>query len=248
MSPRLASLLFTLALVLVGLGHPAEAGIIGGVGVMGGQGCNAHCAVKIAGDPAPFVDSSPSARAVTNSGPLVQSTTQVWHGVNSINRGTLTHYLSVPDDAAWSFPGNFRMSWQVYLTTSSADRYIAQQYVGSTDRAWQLKVNTSTGVVTFSAFDTGNAGFISLASAAGAVSLNVWTEIEIEKVGSTSWMRINGVAVATDASSSGTVQNCTGAMQILGGGNSALGYYDEARIGYGGWQWGRSHSPQNRRM
>jgi len=126
-----------------------------------------------------------------------------------------TQYLTVPDNAAFLFTGDFTMEAWIYPTSFGGinGNVIAAHWPGAvaTDCAWIFQI-TSTGKVSL-VYGIG-ATNTTVTGTSLSCSLNVWTHVAVTRSGSTVNFFINGVADATAPTVSGSLNDSTGVVSI----------------------------------
>jgi len=237
------------ALVMLWSSVAGAAGLVIGTACTGGPCGNSHTLLNVNAEPFPggtFLDTSSYARVVTNVG-VTQSAAQVWRGTQSIDLDAVGDRLTVPDSDDWRFPGDFSISGYFYGVTPGGFRILWEQIIGAGNRAFYHSVSAA-GAIQFLGY-VGDAAVINI-NVAGAWIDNTWTHIEVSRYGSTATMWINGVLVGSDATSSGVIDDCNGALYAAGAliaSPSLVSYRDAITITSGGWVWNRNHSVPNRR-
>ena len=137
-----------------------------------------------------------------------------------------TDYLSIPDNQAFNFTGNFTIECWVYPTSHSATVYLIGQ-TSSTDYAPVL-IYLANGRPGISVSTTGNTWIIN-AAVATALALNSWSHIAVVRSGNKWSIYVNGVENVIAASTSGTPYNST---DPLGIGGEAAGPFNYPYLGY----------------
>ncbi len=177
-----------------------------------------------------FTDSSSFARTMTAVGNAQISTARSkFLGSSGLFDGS-GDYVSTPDNAAWTFAGDFTLEALVYPTSLATNWSIVCH---STDgsNGWRFLALTNGGLL----FQNIAAGVTTLnaASSTGVVVTNAWQHVAVVRNGSTFTFYVNGVAVGT-ASSAAAITNFTGTLKIGitidGASWSALGNMNGVRI------------------
>ncbi len=137
-----------------------------------------------------------------------------------------TQYLTVPDNAAFVFTGDFTMEAWIYPTSfgGTNGNAIAAHWPGAvaTDCAWIFQI-TSTGKVSL-AYGIG-ATNTTVTGTSLSCSLNVWNHVAVTRSGSTVKFFVNGVADATTPTVSGSLNDSTAVVSIGRINATDLGYF-----------------------
>ena len=137
-----------------------------------------------------------------------------------------TQYLTVPDNAAFVFTGDFTMEAWIYPTSfgGTNGNAIAAHWPGisPTDCAWIFQI-TSTGKVSL-VYGIG-ATNTTVTGTSLSCSLNVWNHVAVTRSGSTVNFFVNGVADATTPTVSGSLNDSTAVVSIGRINATDLGYF-----------------------
>jgi len=131
-----------------------------------------------------------------------------------------SQYLTVPDNNAWAFSGNFTLEAFFYVTTTSPSfQSIVSQWVdgGGTDRASQLGVNSSGQLSCAGQY---GANQYSVTSPSSSIKTNTWYHAAMVVNGTTMTLYLNGVAQGS-TTVSGSLNNSTAALGIGAYGNAS---------------------------
>jgi Concanavalin A-like lectin/glucanases superfamily len=180
-----------------------------------------------------FLDSSTNNFTITRNGNTTQGTFTPFSqtGWSNYFNGS-TDYLSVADNAAWYFTGDFTVEAWVYLTAypSVAGTLLAQWVdSGGTDRNFSLTV-TPTGMPDFAMNRSATSYSV---TGATAIPLNTWTHVAGVLNGTSLKLYVNGTSVGTPATVAGSANNSTAPLGIGAYGNGSFkisGYISNARV------------------
>jgi hypothetical protein len=180
-----------------------------------------------------FLDSSTNNFTITRNGNTTQGTFTPFSQTGwSNNFNGSADYLSVADNAAWYFTGDFTVEAWVYLTAyPSVAATILAQWVdgGGTDRNFSLIVN-STGMPDFAINRSATSYSV---TGATAIPLNTWTHVAGVLNGTSLKLYVNGTSVGTPATVAGSANNSTAPLGIGAYGNGSFktsGYISNARV------------------
>lgn len=183
-----------------------------------------------------FTDSSVSAASVTASGAVLSTSRYVFGSASGYFDGS-NDYLSVPASTNWNFSGDFCIDFRLYLnalngTIVKSVNSDTWSSAGTSD--WVLFVDNS-GYLNFYIKNVGT-----FTDTTTALAIGAWHHIAVSRSGSTIKFFVDGVAIYTSTSASGTAGN----SQILKIGSAETGlagylsaYIDEFRISNGVPKW-----------
>jgi len=248
--------LLSLALALLVVG-----GVLGGVGVGVGErdawaglpmgtGCqgsvcnNSHAITNVNAEPFAFIDKSPLAWAVTNTG-VAQNAVTVRFGSFSFGMDA-TDKLEVPDNAIWNFAANFYFSGWFYIQNNFTNLF--GKSVGAGNRSWVIYHSGATNNLIVNFYNAADVTFINFTTAGGLLTLNAWHYVEVFRIGSTCYARIDGTVAGSDATSAGTVQDSATGPALGGTGAGTPGKADAWYMMTGGFWTTRYMTPPNRRQ
>lgn len=180
-----------------------------------------------------LTDSSTNAFTVTNVGTATSTPFNPFSDNYTIlaNPGSVlfngsTQYLTVPDNAAFVFTGDFTMEAWIYPTSFGGvnENVIASQWPGisPTNCAWIFQI-TSTGKVSL-VYGIG-ATNTTVTGTSLSCSLNVWTHVAVTRSGSTVNFFVNGVTDANTPTVSGSLNDSTSEINVGRINASDLGYF-----------------------
>lgn len=180
-----------------------------------------------------FPDGSFTPHTVTAHGDAQIDTAQsVFGGASGLFDGT-GDYLTVPDSADWSFgTGNFNIRLRVRFNSLTGAQYLISQYADANNE-WALFKVATTHKLTFTAKIAGVTKASYVMTSSWAAATGTWYEIEIARIGTSFFLRIDGVAqtmTTTTAISTNDLGDIAGSLFIGGQGSLANylnGWMDE---------------------
>ncbi len=175
-----------------------------------------------------FTDLSFTPKTVTATGNAQIDTAQsVFGGASCLFDGT-GDYLTVPDSDDWSFgTGDFNIRLRVRFSDLTANQYLICQRL-NTNNEWTLYKDTITHKLNFKAKIGGVTKASYIMTSSWAASINTWYEIEIARIGTAFYLRIDGVAqtlTTTTAISTNDLGNIAGDLYIGAQSGDATGNY-----------------------
>jgi hypothetical protein len=180
-----------------------------------------------------FSDASGSGHTLTAVGQAQIGTSQFKFGGSAAQFDGSGDYITAPDHADWTLPGDFAIdAWVRPTSLATATRGIISHRTDNNDY-WAFGVST-TGVLFFEVM-VGGVVTIQATSAAAAVVINVWTHVAVTRSGTTYRLFVNGALVATVVDAD-AIANHTGELRI---GTTAAsttttwaGHIDELRLSH----------------
>lgn len=180
-----------------------------------------------------FVDSSANAFTVTRNGDTVQS------GFNPFSQASAGagyfdgtgDYLSVPDNAAFTFDGDFTIEAWVYK--SSGVGTVAAHWPGfvATNCSWIVSTDANNRLTFSYGIGSTNA---TITGTSTTVTANQWNHVAVSRSGTTVRLFVNGVQDATTGTVSGTLNNSTGIITVgvinTNDGQYLTGYISNLRV------------------
>lgn len=161
--------------------------------------------------------------------------------------GAATGGLTTPNHADWDFGnGNWTVDYWCYRPGTAACMHFAkrsdQQYA-----PW-LIMDVGSGSIVFYASSNNTSWDVAATVPMGTVPINVWTHVAVVRNGNTIQGYINGVKSGTTITTTATLYNNAGNLQIGGepGGNSTPYYFDEIRISKGIARWVANFTPPSK--
>jgi hypothetical protein len=177
-----------------------------------------------------FTDSSSAARACTANGNVqIDNAQSVFGGTSALFDGT-GDFISLADNAAWTFAGDFTLECRGWFTSLAASRTLICH---STDinNMYRLLVTTA-GALRFEVISAG-VTIIGLQSANALIATGAFYHLAVVRSGNNFALKINGAEVAT-LTDSDALPNFTGTFKIGISGNGTsdamLGWVDEVRV------------------
>lgn len=168
-----------------------------------------------------MTDSSGNGRNGTAVGNAQLDTANKKYGTAALLLDGTGDYVTVADNAAWTFAGNFTIDCWAYFDDLAAARTIFSHSSGNLTNQYRL-VAATNGALTFEVISSGST-IITLSSAAGAVTAAVWTHLAVVRSGNVFTIYRNGVAVAT-VTDSDTIPNFTSTFKVGAAGDGASDY------------------------
>lgn len=171
-----------------------------------------------------ITDSSPSGRTVTAVGNAQLDTAQKKFGTAAILFDGTGDGLTVPDNADWTFSGNFTVEGQFRWNALASTQFLFTHATDANNRYF-LSVS-SAGALTFSVI-SGGSTIVTMVSAAGAVDDDgSFHHVAVMRTGNVWVITVDGVQVATTTDSD-SIPNFTGLFRI--------GFDHSAANGFNGW-------------
>lgn len=179
---------------------------------------------------ASFPDASSSGRTVTANGNAQVDTAQFNFGTGSALFDGTGDYLSIADNADWTFAGNFTVELRARWNALAATQVLFTHFTDANNRYF-LSVS-SAGALTFSIISA-SATIVTMSSAAAAVAADgTWRHIAVVRNGNAWTIYVDGASVAS-VSDSDAVPNFTGEFRIgadHAAANGFNGWIDEFRV------------------
>ena len=190
-----------------------------------------------------YADSSNSKRAIANTSPAKQSTTEKKFGPSSAYFDGNPAAINISNtDSGLNLTGDFTVEAWVFLPSIGTTRAIIG-FVGSTNT--RALVVRSSGVLGQSNTTNSSGSLVYDFSGTTALTSNTWHHVVWERVGSTQRLYLNGVIEATRTSSTQFLS--PGGVNIGCIDNSSrspfLGYIDEVRVTVGAFRYNGAFTP-----
>jgi hypothetical protein len=190
-----------------------------------------------------FTDSETTPKTVTANGNAQISTAQSkFGGASGLFDGT-GDYLSTPDSADWDFPGDFTVDLWVRPGTLAVSNYTLVSNVnwGTSTGGWLLDYNAT--VLAFHFVGTGS--YALEISGTHNFVVGTWAHVAVVRSGTAVNLYIDGVSVASGASSASST---SGELLNIGSNPAGTaygfnGYIDELRISKGIARWTANFTP-----
>jgi len=129
-------------------------------------------------------------------------------------------YVTVPDSDDWARgTGDLTIEAWVYLVTATNGGVICGQWSGAD--GFRFGMRTDNGRMYFQIFNSGGSAILDMTTTT-ALSNGTWTHVAVIRSGNSWNMTKDGVSVGS-ATSSASVANYTGVLQVASGGNSMVG-------------------------
>lgn len=178
-----------------------------------------------------FHDEGPQAKAITTVGNAQATTASPLVGTASLLLDGSGDYLTLPNSADLSVsPGDVTIEARIKSTSLAHINAILSKR--STSPVWQMQVAT-TGVLSFTAWNSSGVVAISLSSAAGAIAINTEYKVAAVRKANNYYLFIDGTLVASGAQTSApTLGNTTLSIgrDAAVAGREFQGTIDEVRI------------------
>lgn len=188
-------------------------------------------------------DSAYNPKTMTVVGNAAISATQSKFGGTSCYFDGTGDGVTAVDDPGFNFgTDDATLEAWVYITDLSAPRTFFNKGDAGANACFDLYAFTDGKL--YSTFYLGGSTFVSMSSAAGAMTLNTWHHVAAVRSGSTFRLFLNGVQVSSGTSSA-AMRTTTMALQVGAGSGSAsmFGYMDEVRITKGRARYTEAFTP-----
>lgn len=161
-----------------------------------------------------FTDSSSYNRTVTPSGNAQIDTAQQKFGSASGLFDGSGDYLTVPHDAALDLTGLFTISMWVYVPTShKALACLISKRPSSGVSCWAMYHNSTNGI-SFAMWNTSSGIYLLVEDTTNPIPVDQWVHIEAGFDGTTYRLFVNGVVVASEATTTGTYKTASNNVLI----------------------------------
>jgi hypothetical protein len=177
-----------------------------------------------------FTDVAGNTWSPVNS--AVISTAQPQFGTGSLAT-TNNKHITTPEDAKWSFAGDFTVELALYLNTNPTGGFNSFISKGALSAHWVLfQINTTGGVEFLYSVSGGTWGFN--VNYATALTTGAWHHLALVRSSGVGTAYVDGTSVGS-AAVSGTLSTDSSSALAIGGdaagnGSSLDGYIDEIRI------------------
>lgn len=177
-----------------------------------------------------FTDSSLTPKTVTAVNATISTAQSVFGGASGYFPGN--GYLSVPDNEAWNFSGNFTIYFRFRLNSVASDQCFFSQFTGVGYSPYVLVFYASTGKISLLSSSTGSSWDIIAPGAlvtSNTFSADTWYDLAVIRNGTNISIVVGGVNKGS-VTRSAVPFNATSAFTIGANGTSVQylnGYLDE---------------------
>ena len=175
-----------------------------------------------------IVDNSPTPKTVTTVGDAQISTAQSKFGGASVLFDGTGDYLSIANNAYFSFgSGDFTIEFWAYTTSATFPQTFVAKWGSTGFEEWYFGVGTSYG---FYIHD----GSITLALPLNSISTNQWVHLAVTRSGSDFRLFVDGTQSGSTYTSAASITTRTSEVRVgdddFGANPPFTGYIDELRI------------------
>jgi hypothetical protein len=186
--------------------------------------------------PPGYTSEDAAARTMSFIGNAQLDTAEKKFGVSSLKLDGTGDYTEIPDSDDWTFDGDFTIECWVKFSSVPTNAGFVTHYDSQSgnNRSW-IFGKFGTNLRAYFSTD-GSAGTVVDISRSWSPSTDVWYHCAVERFGSTVQMYVDGVALGTAGTLSGSLHNCTDPLRIgatrAGGGVTDFmnGWIDSVRI------------------